>query len=80
VLTNIAKGAFMAYSVEDINNIKQAIALGARVVEYSDRKVEYRSLDDMKRTLAMMEKEVFGTQSTSSLPRRVPVVFGKGLL
>lgn len=73
----------MAYTVDDINDLKAALALGARVVEYSDRKVEYRSINDMQKTLAIMEREVFGdttaTSGKSAIGSRRIAIHSKGL-
>lgn len=48
----------MAWTVRDRDALKKAIAMGVRVVAYGDRRQEYRSLDEMKDILAMMEKEL----------------------
>lgn len=48
----------MAWTVQDRDKLKLAIAMGAKIVAYADRRVEYRSLDEMLETLAMMEDEL----------------------
>lgn len=54
----------MAFTQADIDRLKEAIATGARKVRYADgRETEFRSLQEMKDTLAMMESD------TSSSPR-----------
>lgn len=72
----------MAYTLDDINALKSAIATGARAVQYSDRRVEYRSLNDMQKTLDIMQAEVNGTTSTtkSAIGSRRIAVTSKGLL
>lgn len=47
----------MAWTQTDVDALKAAIALGALKVRYSDREVTYRSLDEMRETLALMEAE-----------------------
>lgn len=53
----------MAYTQKDIDDLKKAIASGISKVKINGRETEYRSLTEMKNTLAQMEKEVNGTTS-----------------
>ena len=46
----------MAYTLSDLEAITAAIATGALTVEYSDRKVVYRSLADMRSIKAEIEQ------------------------
>jgi roadblock/LC7 domain-containing protein len=49
----------MAWTQSDVDTLKQAIATGAKRVRYADgREVEYRTLNEMERTLATMLAEV----------------------
>jgi len=52
----------MAYTQGDLDNLKAAIATGARRVKFGagpdSREVEYRSLDDMKATQSLIESEL----------------------
>lgn len=52
----------MPYSQDDIDALKAAIATGARRVKFGSgpdsREVEYRSLDEMRATLADLTAEV----------------------
>lgn len=50
----------MAYTIEQLNALKQAIAEGVTAVWYGDKKVEYRSLDEMLRIKRLMENELQG--------------------
>ncbi|WP_127076156.1 phage head-tail joining protein [Rhodomicrobium lacus] len=63
----------MAFTQADIDALKRAIATGARKVRYESggevREVTYRSLDEMERSLAAMEREISG----ASRPRSVLV-------
>lgn len=59
----------MAYTQSDIDALKRAIATGAKRVRFGAgpdaRETEFRSLDEMKRTLADMQAEVAGTAAPS---------------
>jgi hypothetical protein len=48
----------MAYTSDDLNTLKAAIAQGVREVEYADKKITYRSLDEMLKIQRLMEKEL----------------------
>lgn len=48
----------MAFTQTDIDKLKAAIALGGLRVRYADREVTYRSLAEMRQTLAMMQEEL----------------------
>lgn len=37
----------MAWTVSDLDTIEKAIASGTKVVQYSDKKVEYQAIGDM---------------------------------
>ncbi len=64
----------MPYTQTQIDALKAAIATGAREVWYGDKRVAYRSLDEMKQTLSIMENEVNGQKPS----RRRYFVFSKG--
>lgn len=52
----------MAWTQDDVDALKAAIATGAQDVQYSDgSRVTYRSLKDMRDTLAMMQSDVAAT-------------------
>ena len=55
----------MAYSQEDIDNLKTTISRGEIEVQYKDRKVKYRSIDEMIKVLSVMESEVNPSTSTT---------------
>lgn len=48
----------MAFQQSDLDALKAAISLGALRVDYGDKRVDYRSLDDMIRTMKLMEAEL----------------------
>ncbi|MBS1776025.1 MAG: hypothetical protein JSS64_07065 [Bacteroidetes bacterium] len=47
-----------AFTTEQYNALNAAIAQGTLTVEYGDKKVTYRSLNEMLRIRAMMAKEL----------------------
>ena len=53
----------MAWTQTDIDALKAAIASGQLIVRSQDRMINYRSLDEMRQTLALMESEVSGAGS-----------------
>jgi hypothetical protein len=63
---NSGKSIAMAYTQNDIDTLKAAIATGARRVKFGSgpdaHEVEYRSLADMQAVLAEMTIEVLGTK------------------
>jgi len=66
----------MAFTQIQIDTLKNAIAEGALTVKYADKEVTYRSLDEMRKILDMMESEVSPT--TKPAKRRF-AEFDKGL-
>lgn len=55
----------MSYTLEQITILETAIAQGALTVEYADKKVTYRSLDEMLRILSIMKGDIEGESGTS---------------
>lgn len=57
----------MAWTQTDVDALKQAIATGALECTFGagpdQRKVVYRNLSDMQRTLAMMQDEAAGVST-----------------
>lgn len=66
----------MPYTQQQYDALKAAIASGAYSVRYGDKQVDYRSLAEMKQTLADMEAEL-GINPTKK-PRKY-ASFTKGL-
>ena len=66
----------MAYTLEQLDALKAAIAQGALSVKYADKEVTYRSLDDMMRIKREMEKELAPEVNRST---RRYAEFSKGL-
>jgi hypothetical protein len=67
----------MAWTQPQLDALKDAIAQGALTVKYADKEVTYRSLDEMMRIKAVMEKEINASSTGSS--RNIKVGFSKGL-
>lgn len=65
----------MPYTREQYETLSAAIATGQRRVQYGDRTVEYRSLDEMLRIQALMAQELGQIRQ----PNRVLASFQKGL-
>jgi hypothetical protein len=65
----------MPFTQQQLDTLDNAIAQGVLVVEYSDKKVTYRSLSEMLKTRGMMIEEISGkSRSKAMYPR-----FDKGL-
>ena len=67
----------MAYTLDQLSALEEAIASGALRVRYSDREVTYQSLDAMRKLRAEMRQEL-GLSASGSGVRRV-ATFSKGL-
>lgn len=66
----------MAFSNSDLQAIDEAIATGALEVQYTDKRVRYRSLAEMMQARDFIKREL-GLKDTSK--RRKTAVTGKGL-
>ncbi|MEM9970400.1 MAG: hypothetical protein AAF762_04815 [Pseudomonadota bacterium] len=64
----------MAWTPDDVNKLKRAMASGARKVRFKDHETEFRSLNEMRRQLDDMEREVAGRAPV----RRTVAVFASG--
>lgn len=47
-----------AFTIDNYNALCEAIILGSKSVYYGDKRVEYRSLDEMLRIKGLMESEL----------------------
>jgi len=63
----------MAWSQSDIDALQAAMAKGVKRVRYSSGEIEYQSVDDMRKLLADMRREV---NADTSGGRRVARVVG----
>jgi hypothetical protein len=70
----------MGFTREQLDILEAAIAQGALDVNYGDKRVTYRSLNEMMRTRDLMKKELgLSGNSTSGNSNRRFAVHGKGL-
>lgn len=67
----------MAYSQEQIDALRAAIATGVRRVNYNGRDVQYATTDEMLKVLAIMEGEV-AQDAGIPLTKRSFARFSKG--
>lgn len=51
----------MAFTQSQIDALETALAQGTLEVQYADKKIKYRDLDEMERILNKMKSEVAGT-------------------
>jgi hypothetical protein len=65
----------MAYTVEQYEKLKNAIVAGVYSVGYGDKTVTYRSINEMKAALRIMEEEIFPERIAR---RRGTVCFDRG--
>jgi len=66
----------MAWTATDLDEIEKAIKTGTLRVKYSDREVQYRSLDEMLKIRDLIAKEV---AEAGSKPLRKLAQYSKGL-
>jgi len=62
------------FTLKQLQALEKAIADGALIVKYSDKMIEYRSLDEMIRTRDIMRRELGLIETTN----RVYPTFSKG--
>jgi hypothetical protein len=52
----------VAYTQQQINDLRDAISSGQLIVRSQDRSIQYRSLSEMQQALRIMEADVAGAQ------------------
>jgi hypothetical protein len=67
----------MAYTMTQYQIISDAIVSGALEVQYGDKKVRYRDLNEMIRIQTMMKNELFPSQNSNN--GRKYASFSKGI-
>lgn len=67
----------MAYTEDQLQALRNALANGARRVRFGDREIEYRTVDELKQAIAAAEAE---TTKTSGKPftRQIRISTQKG--
>lgn len=68
----------MAFTQTDIDALKKAIGTGALRVRFVDREVTYRSLEEMRKTLAMMQADLAEAEGRPRT-RQTRFITSKGL-
>lgn len=68
----------MAWTMSDYESLKQAIATGAREVQFKDKRVAYRSLSQMQSILTAMAAEL-GIVDPNRRPKVRAARFRNGL-
>jgi hypothetical protein len=68
----------MAYTAEQLQTLKDAYAQGVLEVQYGDKKIVYRSKDDMKELIAEIEGTLQAATGNTGLRKKF-VSFNKGL-
>lgn len=68
----------MAYTKADLATVERAIARGEKIVRYSDRTVEYRTVDELIKARDLIQSELVNAAGPRS---RVTRLYhgGKGL-
>ncbi len=67
----------MAFTQEQLNTLNAAIAEGALIVWYGDKRIEYRSLDQMIKIRNMMIEEI-NAAANKTKPSRYFISSSKG--
>lgn len=66
--------AGMAFTQQDIDQLKAAMASGELMIRSGDRSTQFRSIDEMERLLRRMEAEV-GNRSSYTRLGRIKAIF-----
>lgn len=69
----------VTWTATDVATLEKAIGDGVRVVEYNDKKVEYRSLAEMLQLLALMKKQVCPESASTGRFTKIFSKHSKGL-
>lgn len=69
----------MAWTQADIDALKAALAKGEARVRFADREVAYRSVEEMRSALALMQAEVNAATGTARPRQRYLYQQGKGI-
>jgi putative IMPACT (imprinted ancient) family translation regulator len=67
----------MAYTEEQLQALRNALANGVRRVRFADREIEYRDVDELKAAIAAAEADLARTNGTQ-LARQIRVFTNKG--
>jgi hypothetical protein len=67
----------MAYTEQQLQALRDALANGVRRVRFGDREIEYRSVEELKAAIAAAEAELAKTSDTPTV-RQIRVSTDKG--
>ena len=56
----------MAFSQTDLDAVNKAIASGALTVEYGDKRITYRSMDDLLKAKSVISEELAAASGSAS--------------
>lgn len=69
----------MPWTQADVDQLKAAIATGQKSVSFADRRVEYASMDELTRALAIAQAEVNATAGVARPKQFLGFQSGKGI-
>ena len=67
----------MAYTEQQLQALRDALANGVRRVRFGDREIEYRTVDELKQAIAVAEADV-AKSSGVAVTRQIRVSTEKG--
>lgn len=65
------------YTIEDLTNLKEALAIGATTVTVQGRSITYRSLNDMIRIIKIISDELAANEALTENTSTVIATFDK---
>jgi len=68
----------LTFTSDDLANAKAALTSGAMEVQIGDRRVKYRSQNEILELIAMIEDYLNGVDSTTDNPRMIQAGFSRG--
>ena len=68
----------MAYTEQQLQDLKNALANGMLRVKFADRDVQFRSVEELKQAIATVEQERAAANGTK-IRRQIRIYTGKGL-
>jgi hypothetical protein len=67
----------MAYTEQQLQALRDALATGVRRVRFGDREIEYRTIDELRAAIAAAEAEIAKDNATA-VTRQIRVSTSKG--
>ena len=73
----------MAYTQAHLDALQAALVRGEKRVNFGDKAVEYRSVDELKAAIEVVKRDIFEQAMNTGLqpgaPRLIRITTGKGL-